>query len=463
MSRTRDIARTSPPTEPPPTSRAQAAPGPRTVAHPAAWPVQIRRPGASAGLLILLVLLFLLFGRGAEFLAIALNIPTYLPKVLSVVGLIATLAGNGLRRSFLSKPGVLLTAFTAWLALSAVFSIWQGGSAGTLSGWLKSYVFYILTASLIVTVADCRKAMYAIAAGSLLIASASLFFGSTENRLQIELFKQQGTLGNPNYVAVFLLLGVPSILLLAWSGQRVLSRIAGWAGTLLILVFSVLTGSRMALLVVFFVVLMVFFRVGVAKKAALVLGAGLAAMLTLALAPSSVRDRFATMFTDNSTASTDQDSSDEAKAAAGSTNARKVLLRESIETTWRHPLLGVGVGMFSVSSGERSGWHETHNTYTQISSEAGLPAFLLYLAALWSCIRTTYSHYRNVRDRDPTSAAVAYFIFMSLCVYAVSAIFASLAYDFMFPVFAGIAVAFDHAVRQETPAAQPSTVSPRSA
>ena len=63
------------------------------------------------------------------------------------------------------------------------------------------------------------------------------------------------------------------------------------------------------------------------------------------------------------------------------------LLKRSVSETISHPLFGVGPGQFPVRSWKRRKrkttwfqWLGTHNSYTQVSSECGIPAFICYLA-----------------------------------------------------------------------------------
>jgi O-antigen ligase len=77
-------------------------------------------------------------------------------------------------------------------------------------------------------------------------------------------------------------------------------------------------------------------------------------------------------------------------SAAGSTVQRTHLLNESIFVTLTHPVFGVGLGNFSpylfqfnqTVGLEKEPYLGTHNTYTQISSEAGMPALLVFLGII---------------------------------------------------------------------------------
>jgi O-antigen ligase len=138
-----------------------------------------------------------------------------------------------------------------------------------------------------------------------------------------------------------------------------------------------------------------------------------------------------------------------ATSAASSTASRKQLLRHSLIFTIRHPLFGVGPGMFVVADdaysktiGLRKGtWLGTHNSYTQVSSELGIPALLFFVAALVMALKGTYSLYQRTRGdprlEDMGNAALA--LHYCLVVYAVTILFEHIAYTIMLPVFAGMA------------------------
>lgn len=451
-------------------SASSVAPSPAPRSR-ALWPTRVDQPSAGFSSIIIVTYLFVLFGRVPELASSILGAPLFLAKILSVLGLAAAVVGRGLRRAFLTPAGFYFAAFTVWIVLSAPFSVWQGGSVMLLGNWLRNYTAFIMAASLITSVRDVRRAMYGIGCGALLISFAALVSGSTESRLQIELFSE-GTLANPNYIAIYLMVGAPSVLLLAWSARHVFIRTLAWAGSLLIVAVTVLTGSRMGLIVIAVLALLVFLRLSAFKKAIFTfIGAGIFFAL-LILVPGAVRDRFEMMLNLEPEPTTlaplddmespEQPATGQAEAAAGSSRARRRILITSLRTTWEHPLLGVGPGMFSVATGAETHWQETHNTYTQISAELGIPALFFYLAVLWRSARPMFLHFRRAPDRDaPRSTAnLAYFIFVALCVFAISAVFASLAYDFLFPAIAGVAVAFDDALRREasTPSAPQAAV-----
>jgi O-antigen ligase len=92
----------------------------------------------------------------------------------------------------------------------------------------------------------------------------------------------------------------------------------------------------------------------------------------------------------------------------------------------QHPLFGVGPGSFQAVSGT---WQPSHNTYTGLSSEAGLPALILFTVVMGLSLRKTkklqklpgYQADENIRLW--TSALRA-----GMAAYMVGAIFATTEY-----------------------------------
>ena len=116
----------------------------------------------------------------------------------------------------------------------------------------------------------------------------------------------------------------------------------------------------------------------------------------------------------------------------GSIDARRELLNQSIELTLKHPLFGVGPGNFQAIT---ETWHVTHNTYTEFSSEAGIPALAIFL----TIIGLAFRNLRRVRKAPDykTNSQLRLFtgaLWAGLSAYLVGAAFSSTAYA-LFPYF----------------------------
>jgi O-antigen ligase len=161
-------------------------------------------------------------------------------------------------------------------------------------------------------------------------------------------------------------------------------------------------------------------------------------------------DRFRTLFANENTVVTA-----EMKSAEESKDARLDLLIESLKITATHPVFGVGPGMFQVATGWRwqdgigMGWRQTHNTYTELSSETGIPGLLLYMAAFLWCLRTLLAIRRATRNRPDLKEVddMAFCFLLALFIFAVSGFFSSMAYHTHFPMLAAMITALHFTVR----------------
>jgi O-antigen ligase len=83
----------------------------------------------------------------------------------------------------------------------------------------------------------------------------------------------------------------------------------------------------------------------------------------------------------------------------------------------------------------------THNSYTQVSSELGIPAFLFFVAAVGMALNAPYSIYKKTRG-DPRledMGMVALGLHYCVLIYVVTILFEHIAYTVMLPVLGGVA------------------------
>jgi O-antigen ligase len=160
-------------------------------------------------------------------------------------------------------------------------------------------------------------------------------------------------------------------------------------------------------------------------------------LIILAFAPGVLRDRFRAMFDNGPPNSRAEES------ALQSQQDRASLLRNSIQYTFEHPLLGVGLGNFMVENGTRtqqsSGWLVTHNSYTEVSSEAGIPALVMYVVVMLVSLRRSWRiSKREELSRETRSFASATSV--SILIFMLGCTFASLSYGTCLYFFIAIAV-----------------------
>ncbi len=393
---------------------------------------------AKLGFWFLLIFLFLACSRLSD---LFLN-PLRLPLLSSLAALTALVLTGGLFRAFSSSAGRWLIAFTAWLIVTVPFSVWPGGSVQlVIDHWSKSFLVFVIVGGLLRSVRHCRTAMYTIGCAAVATTVLSYIYGT--DALAGRLALQQGVLANPNDLAQILLLGLPFLWLIGAKGATMLTRSLVGVSSVCLLLITLRTGSRAGIvgLCVLMAVMLVTFTWG--RRMKLLITLAIAVVSVLPFVSTEQLARYSTIL------SPEVETLDD---AVGSTQARLQLLRQSIDITLSNPILGTGPGMFQVASaeisarsGERGIWHEAHNTYTQVSSETGLPGFVFYLATLLTCIVTSKRLYNRTRasERLADISSSAYCLWLSLIIFAVTTFFSSVAYHMYLPMLAGLSVALD--------------------
>jgi O-antigen ligase len=210
------------------------------------------------------------------------------------------------------------------------------------------------------------------------------------------------------------------------------------------------TGSRGGMLGFCAMLLYAFWKVSAIHKVGFMMVVFALAAIGAAILPPEVLYRYVN--------SEDAPDIEELEAARDSTEGRLELLKKSIQITGEHPLLGVGIGNFpvaedavAISEGARRGmWHVTHNMYTQVSSEVGIPALLCFIGIIVNCFRaTTYA--QKALKKIPQARALLRTVFMlrlSIVGFAIGGFFLSVAYGDTLPLFAALTTVVGSVARQ---------------
>jgi O-antigen ligase len=407
-------------------------------------------PFQKIGFLFLVVFLFLVHARIMDrFWYLHVPILTYWLAVAAAV-----LTG-GVLRVFSSRVGVFLVGMVAWMMVATPFSYWKGGSFETMKGMAKSFLMYVLIVGLTYTCRQCRRLMHTLAYSVTALAIWTLLLGETKEG---RIYLPYGRYANPNEMGLVMVIGLAFWWYIASDPNlHPLRRGLAVAGVAPMLAVLTRTGSRTALIALAVLIVQLFIKASLTGK----IKVGLAAMLTVALAaaflPGHLKERYFILFSPGDSQEYSEPSSEQEQrtedVATGSAQARWALLMKSVRITVEHPLLGVGPGMFPVAQdvdaslqGGPGMWRGTHNTYTQLSSENGLPALFLYLASLLCCLRLIRSLGKRGREAGGVLGAdVAHASFclrVALLAYSVGAFVTHLAYDMYYPVLAGLTVAW---------------------
>jgi hypothetical protein len=373
------------------------------------------------------------------------------------------LSGNILRG--LQRPvGRWWAAFLIWMVLATPFSVWKGGSAMLLWNYVpRSYVTFFYICAFVTSLRRCRYLMYVNAAGSAILLLTCVKFGSAGAGADLGRFLIPQSLfySNANDLGLALLLGVTSFWFL-FSQPGMGMRILGGIGILLSVSYALKTGSRGCLLASIAMAGLIFFFSR--NKAKTVIFALPVFALALLMLPSATLHRLLLFGTETESIQAQGDSD---MAAIGSQLERRELFKTSLIYTFTHPLLGVGPDQFAVAvagdgakSGVRAPWLGTHNSYTQVSSECGIPALICYCAVLLISFRTNLRLFRQSRDNPALKdvAAMSFCLMAAILVYSISTFFFHIAYGGSLPAMGGFSLALRLAA--EPLLARPARVGP---
>ena len=283
---------------------------------------------------------------------------------------------------------------------------------------------------------DWEKVASAYAYATLAASLMSFVIGvSIEGRIALP----GGSLGDPNTLAIFLVVGLPF-----WWMKAARSSGAKKAFYLLctLPVYPAIAraGSRSGMLALLVLATATFLFASGGRKVLIVVAMVVGLASAAAFLPGYLKVRYLTLFSANA----DYDAQTEAKLShdIASSEGRRDLLIQSLKMTFRHPLFGVGPGIFPWVGFEQrkaefgSGGlpFQTHNTYTQISSETGIPGFIFFAATMVLCVRSALEAYRRLKNTDPFFSICGKYLVFSIAALAVGIFFLSVGYTYLLSI-----------------------------
>ena len=416
---------------------------PVRVPDPAVSPTAEARPSSMQSFCFVVLCAYLLSASANDITLHLFHIKAYISTVAVVLLPMAFLATGAALRGFRSAIGPWWFAFAMWLLLCAPFSVWRGDTLNMLANYfLRAYLLYFVICACVVTAGQLKTFIRVLAFGAFVVVLTCVAFGSDQSGR----FSVAGSpfFSNPNELGLQLLLGITFLMFSFFGGSgwaKLVSAIVILASALYLLK----TGSRGILIATIAVCGLIFL---LSRRRWRFLAVAIPAFIvTLIFIPAHTRHRLTLVFAAPSTATI---RTEEELAAVGSQMQREQLLRESISYAFQHPVLGVGPGEFMVAEagdrekeGESGDWRGTHNSYTQVASEAGLPGFIFYIAAILTCLRMTFRLYRRIVHvkglEDLAGASLC--MFLATVGYALSTFFFHIAYSYYFPILAGVSAA----------------------
>lgn len=239
--------------------------------------------------------------------------------------------------------------------------------------------------------------------------------------------KIQGMFENPNEMAIHLVMMLPLAITLGLASRNKIMKIIYFSAALILLSATFVTYSRGGFLGLMASLGVMAWKLGRKSRLKVSLASIAAGILMLILAPGNFGIRVLSIFIPGL---------DE----AGSADQRRELLERSILVSLRNPW-GIGIGNFPIVGIQNL---QTHNVYTQVSSELGILGLFAYLIFLISPFRKLGAIERTLFAKKEFDwfYYLAIGLQASIIAYMVSAFFASVAYNWFAYYLIAYAVAF---------------------
>jgi hypothetical protein len=393
-----------------------------------------------------------------QILTLILQVNLYVLYILGLPAILTALASGGVTRVLRYRTAMLWVGFALWVLLDVPFSTWRGGSAGLIFSYLRTdFIMLFIIGGLATDWRECRLVLWTVAAASVFNLFISRYFGQVDanDRVSLVYF---GTVSNANDFAGHLVLVLPFLLWVAMCAKSFLVRILAVIGLVWGLYLVLASASRgAAVAVAVGLVFLVLFAPGRLKPLFLVLSVPLVLGIGLVL-PERVLNRIFSFSATGTNVS---------EEAIMSSELRKKLFYDSLKYTVDYPLFGVGPGQFPIQEGLENKkenpnaaalWCQTHNSFTQISSECGIPAVILYTLGIGSTMLLFRRTARKIQGvpRLADMQKALFCLQLSMVAFCTAILFLNFGYFFYLPGMAGFAIILDLAATTELSAALPA-------
>jgi O-antigen ligase len=370
----------------------------------------------------LVVFSWLYYYRPEDFIPGLDSIP--MAKIAGIIALVALIVGMmGGGKAKVPRAVVFLCLLLLQMAMCVPFAIWRGGAFSTVfEKFDKGVIVALLIAMAVVTVRELGKLLWIqVSAVALVTVFSILLRHNVDGRLE---GIQKSILENPNDLAINIAISFPLGLAFMLHAKGLKKAIWG-VGLAFMALGVVLTYSRSGLMAFILALAICVWEYGIKGKRrylVVVTTVALVVGLSAALSTAHYRARVESIIMGNVEGSDDKNSME----------ARKELLKKSLLLAATHPLVGIGPGCFALVD---NGWHVAHNTYTELAAEAGIPALVFFLMALWAAFKNISAIRKSQRYRgDPEVRLFAQALWAGLAAYLAGACFASTEYN-LYPYF----------------------------
>ncbi len=223
-----------------------------------------------------------------------------------------------------------------------------------------------------------------------------------------------GMFGNSNDLALHFVIFTPIAIALGIASKNKFFKLAYFITAMLMVMGNMVTQSRSGFLGLLGVAVVLVWKFGKKQRFKTGLISSIVGLTVVAFAPGNYGLRLLSIFIP-------------ALDPVGSSDQRSQLLTQSLWATLYNPL-GLGIGNFRVISIRNL---ETHNAYTQVSSELGWLAIVVYIILLISPLRKLGAIERRMFAREDFSWIyyLSIGVQASMVGYLISSFFAPVAYN----------------------------------
>ena len=244
---------------------------------------------------------------------------------------------------------------------------------------------------------------------------------------RVAITEVKGMFGNPNEMALHFVMMTPLVLTLGLASKSKVMRSIYFAMSILFVAANMVTYSRGGFLGLVAGAMVLAWKLGRKYRLNVTVASIVIGGIAIVAAPGNYGLRILSIFIPG-------------LDAFGSSDMRQELLKRSLLVTARNPW-GIGIGNFPIVGVHD---HQTHNAFTQVSSELGLLGLAAYLVFIISPFRKLRAIERTLFERDERD----WFYYLSIGLqasivgYLVSSFFASVAYNWFIYYLIAYAVAF---------------------
>lgn len=362
------------------------------------------------------------------------------PAVTLSIGGLAFLIGRApagsLGRVLRARTSRLVMGYFALACIGVPFALWRGGAIGSVRDLAWALVLFLA----VMLCPPTRAALDRVLTGFALAAGAYATMLITRGTARVEGRVSIGYTLDANDAAALFAIAAPIAISMVTGSRGLIRRLVG-AAILGVLVVGVLkTGSRGGLIALAVGTLVYVMGQPGFRKAGLIVAMLIGGAFTWAAAPQSFKDRFSSV-------------SDEKDYNFNAYGGRLQIWSRAIGYTAKSPVVGVGIGNFSVaelitiqhlSRAEdaygviRGGMPDmnTHNAYLQAAAELGIPGVIVFVMLIGTAIKLAGPLWRPSATRRGFAHHPE--VLASMLAFASGAMFLSHAYSYALFALVGL-------------------------